>query len=106
MARNLFASDAEILPTPRKKAKKYSGMTLDSFTAEDVEDPIAIFTDSRDRVPEVDSSTKNPFYQKASRATLEPAKRRSPRNHVSVPGEGKQSVDDAVQREDGIVYVL
>ncbi|KAI0002612.1 hypothetical protein F4779DRAFT_129272 [Xylariaceae sp. FL0662B] len=108
VARNLFSSESAIMPSPRKKAKKYSGLTLESFTAEEVENPIEIFTDTRDRLPEVDSTNDNPFYgnQPASTAEPEPPKRRSKRKHVTIPGEGKQTIEEAIQREDGIVYVF
>ncbi len=62
IARNLFHTDAEVIPDAKKKrAKKYIGLSMDSFTAVDDEEPIKIFTDSHDRVPEVDHSADNPF---------------------------------------------
>ena len=92
------------MPSPRKRrAKKYSGVTLESFTAEEVEDPISIFTDSQDRVPEKDESFDNPFY---GTATAEPTKRQTKRRVVHVPGEGAQPIEEAVRRDDGMVYVL
>ncbi|KAI1343065.1 hypothetical protein F5Y15DRAFT_371982 [Xylariaceae sp. FL0016] len=109
IARNLFGGELELAaPTPKKKkAKKYTGLTLESFTAEAVEEPIAIFTDSRDRVPEVDDGAENPFYVSDSApAVEEPVKRRSKRKQVTVPGEGKKTIEEAVKREDGIVYVF
>lgn len=110
VARNLFPSEDMAASTPKKKAKKYSGLMLDSFMAEDAEEAIPIFTDSRDRIPEVDASADNPFYGVASQAVAqqpEPAKRRSRRGkHVTIPGEGKHTVEDAVKRDDGMVYVL
>jgi hypothetical protein len=104
IARNLFHGDAEVLPSPKKtRANKY---TLDSFSADDGgEDPIQIYTDSHERIPEVDASSDNPFYghQPASRET---AKRRSARQRVAIPGEGSVSVEDAIRREDGMLIVL
>lgn len=97
------------MPTPKKrKSKKYTGLTLESFRAENVEAPIEIFTDSRDRIPEKDTTTDNPFYAatSANAPAHEPTKRRSPRKHVSIPGEGSETIEEAIQREDGIVYVL
>lgn len=106
VARNLFVDD-DALTTPLKKRtpKKYTGMSLESFTAEAVQDDIQIFTDSHDRVPEVDNSVENPFYGSNTEAQPEPRLRRSKRK-VTVPGEGAQHVDEALQREDGMVYVL
>jgi len=105
IARNLFHADHEAMPDPKKKrAKKYSGLTLDSFTALDDEAPISIFTDSHDRIPEVDDNADNPFYGAA--AAPEPVKRRSKRSKVTIPGEGRTTVEEATRRDDGMVYVL
>lgn len=109
VARNLFAGDSstiEAAPSPRKKTKTYTGVSLNSFRAEEVEEDISIFTDSRDRLPQVDESTANPFYG----STIEepqPSRRRSTRGKkVLIPGKGRVPVEEAVQRSDGIVYVL
>ncbi|KAI1769379.1 hypothetical protein GGR53DRAFT_474099 [Hypoxylon sp. FL1150] len=103
VARNLFSNDADSMLTPKRKAKKYSGLTLDSFTAEETNDPIEIFTDSRDQVPVVDNGDENPFYGDYA-AT--PIQTRSRAKKVSIPGEGKQDMDEVLHREDGIVYVF
>jgi hypothetical protein len=110
VARNLFAGDAstsDAVASPRKrKAKTYTGVSLDSFRAEDLEDEIPIFTDSRDRLPEVDHSAENPFYGSTAE-DQQPSTRRSTRaKKVLIPGLGRIPVDEAVQRSDGIVYVL
>ncbi|KAG6040065.1 hypothetical protein E4U41_001484 [Claviceps citrina] len=103
-ARNLFSSEQQPVPSPQKKrSKKYSGVTLESFTAEEEEDPISIFTDSQDRIPEKDESEANPFYGDPA---IESSKRQSKRKVVSIPGEGLQSVDEASHRDDGMVYVF
>lgn len=103
VARNLFSNEADDMLTPKRKAKKYSGLTLDSFTAEEVNNPIEIFTDSRDRVPVVDNADENPFYGDHA-AT--PVQTRARGKQVSIPGEGKQDMNEVLHREDGIVYVL
>ncbi|UKZ79723.1 hypothetical protein TrVFT333_007483 [Trichoderma virens FT-333] len=104
-ARNLFpAAEETELSSPRKRrSKKYSGMTLESFRAEVAEEDIEIFTDSQDRIPKKDESKSNPFVGNAT--TAEPSKRRTKRK-VHVPGEGAQSVDEASRREDGMIYVF
>ncbi|KAG4429488.1 hypothetical protein IFR05_015026 [Cadophora sp. M221] len=110
IARNLFparsGSDEEVMPSLKKKGRKYKGFTLDSFEAEQDSTPIQIFTDSHDRVPEVDLSPENPFYGESSRSIPEPTKRSSKRRKVTVPGEGEHTVEELGQREDGLVYVF
>ncbi|KAK9426434.1 hypothetical protein SUNI508_02875 [Seiridium unicorne] len=110
VARNLFAgesSTSEAVASPRKrKAKTYTGVSLESFRAEEIEEEIPIFTDSRDRLPEVDDSAANPFYGNTAE-DQQPSTRRSSRvKKVLVPGHGRIPVDEAVQRGDGIVYVF
>ncbi|KAF4637847.1 hypothetical protein G7Y89_g230 [Cudoniella acicularis] len=110
IARNLFsvrsATVDEAMPSPKKKGKKkYSGFTLNSFEAEDDEQPIQIFTDSHDRVPEADPHPENPFFGD-SEATPEPTKRTSKRRKVTVPGEGEQDYEDVERRTDGLIYVF
>ncbi|KAL8305244.1 hypothetical protein RB597_003876 [Gaeumannomyces tritici] len=108
ISRNLFPSEDDVVPNPKqKRPKKYTGVSMSSFTAVDVEEPIQIFTDSHDRVPEVDRSIDNPF-QAGDRPPVDadPIRRRSKRKTVVVPGEGHSTVDDAMNREDGLVYVF
>lgn len=103
MARSLFSSDDDAMPiTKKRKAKKYTGITLESFTAENDEAPIEIFTDTRDRIPEIGNPADNPFYGESS----EPSKKRGKGKLVSIPGEGQQSMEEALKRTDGAVYVL
>lgn len=109
IARNLFPvrpAPDEIMPSPKKGRKKYTGYTMDSFEAEEESTPIQIYTDSNDRVPEVDDSPENPFYGKGKAVPAEPTKRSSKRRKVNVVGEGEQDIEDLEDREDGLVYVL
>jgi hypothetical protein len=110
IARNLFPirpeSVDEVMPTPKKKGhKKYKGFTLDSFEVEEDGQPIQIYTDSNERIPEVDTSASNPFYG-SSNAVPEPTKRSSKRRKINVPGEGEFSAEVVERRADGLVYVL
>ncbi|KAK0640949.1 hypothetical protein B0T16DRAFT_461075 [Cercophora newfieldiana] len=100
VARTLF-DESEVMPSPKKARTQTS--ILDSFSADDsIEEPIAIYTDSQDRVPEIDRSAANPFYGQQAASGL----RRSKRQTVSIPGEGMVSVDEAVRRDDGMVIVF
>ncbi|KAL5002313.1 hypothetical protein BDV10DRAFT_157622 [Aspergillus recurvatus] len=84
----------------QKKKKKQTGFSLDSFSDEPSQgDSIQIYTDSRDRVPEVDESEENPFYQKPSTST-------KPRPSKSKTRSRDKEVDEALKREDGMVYVF
>ncbi|KAI1091104.1 hypothetical protein F5B19DRAFT_460323 [Rostrohypoxylon terebratum] len=107
IARNLF-SESEGMPSPKKrKTKKYTGLTLDSFKAETIEEPIEIFTDTRDRIPEEDKTPDNPFYeQPASTSDHDQPVRQTRSKQVYVEGEGKISIEEALKREDGIIYVF
>lgn len=108
-ARNLFNSTADDtdLPSPSNRGKQYKGMTLESFTAEAIEEPIEIFTDSQDRVPQRDDSAANPFFGDYTAPASASRPRRSKRAHtVTIPGEGMVSVEEASKRSDGMVCVL
>lgn len=84
----------------QKKKKKQTGFSLDSFTDDASQgDSIQIYTDSRDRIPEVDASEENPFYQKPSASP-------KPRPSRRKAGSRDKEVDEALKREDGMVYVL
>ncbi|KXX73370.1 hypothetical protein MMYC01_210137 [Madurella mycetomatis] len=105
IARTLFHNEDDVMPSPKKmRTQKY---TLDSFcNDEEADEPIPIYTDSHERIPEVDDSAENPFYVGQSAVAPEPPKRRSKRQTVTIPGEGKVSVDEAVRREDGMLIVF
>ncbi|CAI6097874.1 unnamed protein product [Clonostachys chloroleuca] len=101
--RNLFGSeDDTALSSRTRRPKKYSGLTMESFTAETIEEPIAIFTDSQDRVPVKDDSLSNPFYGDSA-PTAEPARRRNKQKMVRVPGVGMQTLEEAARRDDGML---
>lgn len=103
--RSLFRQDdADVVPTPRRtRGKKH---VLDSFAADQDDESFPIFTDSRERIPEVDPNEDNPFYGPPVATVPEAPRRRSKRQHVTVPGEGKITVEEAVKREDGMLIVL
>ncbi|KAL6236915.1 hypothetical protein BDW75DRAFT_205648 [Aspergillus navahoensis] len=90
-----------LFPQPgQKKKKKQTGFSLDSFNDDPSQgDSIQIYTDSRDRIPEVDESEENPFYQKPSTGT-------KPRPSKPRTRSRDKEVDEALKREDGMVYVF
>ena len=110
IARNLFPVRHETveqaMPSPKKHGKKYKGFSLGGF-GEDEEESIQIFTDSKERLPEVDMSSDNPFYGQQVNASGEPSKRGSKRRKVA-PREAngtEEEIQDE-ERKDGLVYVL
>ena len=116
-ARVLFpthpAPGAEVIPSPKKKVRKgrkYNGFSLDSFTSGDGNDgengKIEIFTDSKDRVPEVDESEENPFYVKKNSVQFTASKITRTRKKVGEEIKRDSKVEEALNRDDGLVYVL
>ncbi|KAK8130963.1 hypothetical protein PG984_007401 [Apiospora sp. TS-2023a] len=89
-ARTLFHDEVDTITSSRKKrSKKYTGVGLESFNAEEIDEPIEIFTDSRDRLPQVDHSLDNPFYGETSAAAV-----------------AEPPSDAALDRSDGTVYIF
>lgn len=95
----------QLFPTgSTKKTKKYTGFTLDSFH----EDPepnsskIEIYTDTRDRIPQVNNSESNPFI---STSKPKPATRR---RKVTAEADKADDIDprEYANRKDGMLYVL
>jgi len=105
VSRTLFpihADDSEVaMPKPKKGRKKYNGIGLGSFSVEREDEPITIFTDSEDRVPEIDEHADNPFF--GDSPVQRTQTRRSRRRMVIVPGEEDQTVDELLSRADGTI---
>ncbi|KAK2765642.1 hypothetical protein FQN54_008497 [Arachnomyces sp. PD_36] len=100
---------------PVKKGKKYSAFSLESFNengATENQGSLQIFTDSRDRIPEVHQGEDNPFYQKPAVAAPEKnntTARTTKRRKVDANGDTPRDkeVDEAVHhRDDGMFYVF
>lgn len=117
-ARVLFSVQSEnteeAIPTPRKRGRKRRrvGFLLDSSIEDDEtnsEDKIQIFTDSKEKVPELDLSEENPFYDNPDHAKLhkEPPKIKSvKRRKAKLNTNDNKEVEEAFKREEGMVYVL
>lgn len=116
-ARTLFSSSSKSAQDPAammlKRSKKYSGFSLESFEADPQQasqELIAIFTDSRDRIPQVNNSPDNPFRSKpaegepsSSKLAAEAGKRRKLDESSR---KRDKNVDKAIRRDDGLLYVL
>ena len=98
------------MPSPRKsrKNKKHSAFTLQSFV-EEAEDEgssskIEIYTDSKERVPDLDEDEDNPFVT---------SKKNGKARSNGVPELKRRKVDErtarmeeAARNEEGMIYVL
>lgn len=98
--------DEEVAPPRRaRKQRRFNGFSLESFNEDDAKQAggIQIFTDSRDQVPEPVTSEDNPFADGPSaKKVAGGAKRRK------ISGEKRKDaqVQDAINRDEGMVYVL
>jgi hypothetical protein len=105
ISRTLFGvrpdSVDEAFPTPRRGRGKYSNVL-------DVEEeaPIKIYTDSKERVPELDMDPENAFLVHQNSVVPDPVKKPKVITMVKIPGEGEITLEEAVKRDDGIVYML
>lgn len=103
----------DAMPTPRrnKRSKRNAGFTLDSSMDDDTtsEGGIKIYTDSKDRVPELDQSEENPFIDHPLKRDppgpsrkAKASRKRKPQPETISKGE----IQEAFNHEEGMVYVL
>ena len=97
ISRDIFRSTSRSTRVP----KKISGSTLESFKSEDVDQEFAIYNDSCNRIPEKDEG--NPFFNPTP---CKQKKRPSEQKRVRVPGHGSYSIEEAVHRDDGMLFNL
>ncbi|KAF3491522.1 uncharacterized protein GIQ15_01039 [Arthroderma uncinatum] len=118
-ARTLFSSnskseDPEAMAPRRSRSKKYTGFSLESFEADPQQaeqQAISIFTDSRDRIPEVNDSMDNPFRSQpadnAAPSTSKPSADGTKRRRLDDGSQKRdKNVDKAIRRDDGLLYVF
>lgn len=100
----------DIMPSSQKsrKSRKHAASTLESF-ADDLEkgQEVPIYTDSKERLPEVDESEENPFIVNDRRGSQPEVETRQShaRRTKTKHGMGKE-IDEAIERGEGMVYVL
>ncbi|KAL8763749.1 MAG: hypothetical protein Q9184_000541 [Pyrenodesmia sp. 2 TL-2023] len=98
----------EAMPTKTsRRARKNVGFSLDSTgDIEASESPIRIFTDSKEKLPELDLSESNPFIDRPEEAgSLEPRKatgRRGRSTHIKTDAHIKNTFN----HEQGLIYVF
>ena len=117
-ARVLFSNQSEIFkevnPIPRKRGRnrRNVGFVIDSSIGDDgsySEDNIQIFTDSKEKIPELDPNEDNPFYDNSSHANLYkklPNIKNDRKRKVRAGISENKEVEEAFKREEGMVYVL
>lgn len=96
------------MPTKKgRRGRRNVGFSLDS-SGEDQESTsaIQIFTDSKDKVPELDLGEANPFIEKPETTIApEPTKTTGRRGRKSQVKSNPQ-IEEAFNHEEGMVYVL
>lgn len=107
IARTLFSKQQQKpQPSPRKSTtKRDNRIVQDSFEILDDEASIEIFTDSENRLPQIDNSAENPFYGDSGIAASAVPVRRSARNKKNVTVE-KEIIEANLSRDDGVLYIL
>ena len=116
-ARVLFPSRPDTvedaMPNPRKRRNKNVEFSLYG-SMEDVgsatsENQVEIYTDSKDKIPELDLSEDNPFYDQHDQTIGFPeprkvkgSKKRKAEHSIDTSAE----IEEAFNREEGMVYVL
>ena len=117
-ARVLFPSRPDTvedaMPNPRKRRnKRHVGFSLYSSMEDDgdvdSENQIEIFTDSKDKVPELDPSEDNPFFDQNAQtlASVEPCKTKGSKKRKAEHSiDASREIEEAFNREEGMVYVL
>ncbi|KAK5061270.1 hypothetical protein LTR84_007812 [Exophiala bonariae] len=109
----MTAQLAPVQPGPRRsrKPQRFNGFSLETVSGQNDVDggQIQIFTDSRDRVPQADHTLTNPFIErKRDRESTTPPTvvRTSKRRKVSARTRIDPQVTDAIDKDEGMVYVF
>lgn len=95
----------DIMPTPRKRRQP---LTLDKFDAQEAQrgNEINIYTDSQDRIPDMDGASDNPFVGprktgKSSRSTRGRKVRRT-----EDEDDEEAEMERMARNDEGVIYVL
>lgn len=99
------------MPTPRKRRKPIGSLLGSSIEDGDttVESSISVYTDSKERVPELDTSEENPFYDNPTTSRtdkgLDKVKGRIEKATKRDLAKEKQP-NNAINHDKGMLYVL
>lgn len=111
-ARPTTVEDAMPSPHRKRKNKRHVGFSLYSSHEDDEassESKIEVYTDSKDKVPELDPSEENPFLEQPDQVAPppEPCKERNSRKRKAGQSvDASEEIKNAFNRKDGMVYVL
>lgn len=99
------------MPRSRKAGRKRRPFSLsDSMANDDThsESNIQIFTDSKERIPELDMSKDNPFYDNPSQpqTSEEHGKSRGRKKKETSTVKENKEIHEAFNHEEGMVYVF
>jgi len=93
----------DAMPTPRK-SRKHKAFSLNPFfddMSSQKSDKIAVYEDSKDRVPTADPDDDNPFISKPG------ARKPAASNPRAVRRTSRDdTMEDAVKKDEGLIYVL
>ena len=107
---DLETDPEQIMPTPSKsrKSKNHAAFSLESFEEEQANaNKVQIYTDSKERMPEMDEEDDNPFVVKKDRKQrADHASTSTARGSRKTKHGMNREVDDAVNRDEGMVYTL
>ncbi|KAI9832886.1 MAG: hypothetical protein M1819_003916 [Sarea resinae] len=110
-SRVLFSSHLdsvdELMPAPKKakRSKKYAIYSMIGEDEEEDED-IEIFTDSKDRVPELDTSEDNPFYVAPDRKERQAKEAIEAVNKTKNKTYESARINYAVEKDIGMFYTF
>ena len=102
----------EAMPSPHRNSRRTTrrvGYTLDDLSDPDgeAEHAIEVYTDSQCKIPELDESDANPFYEKPGVPPKAPSPPTRASKRRKTQGKGdNEDVAEAYKRGEGMVYVL
>lgn len=95
----------DYLPSPRKARKSKHAFSLLGEEDENIEE-VSIYTDSKERIPELDETEDNPFLTRRSNGSRRTTQASQPLTRNGTKHGMTKEIDEAVERGEGMVYSL
>ncbi|KAL8945022.1 MAG: hypothetical protein Q9216_000006 [Gyalolechia sp. 2 TL-2023] len=90
-----------------RRARNNVGFSLDSSAdGEDSASRVEIFTDSKEKIPEMDRSENNPFIDQPQMSRSAESRKPFGRRGKKAPVKANSQIEDVFNREEGMVYVF